>query len=223
MDTNLRLKYGYPLECNQCENLNGRPKNISRIDPFYKIGTGLKLLLIGQDPTIFEEPERVNTVLMLNETKGRNGQLRKWLEKELIGTENFDKIEIYATNSVKCQFDKPPTLSNEGPLKFLKPKFEFCKFYLINEIENYKPDIVLTLGETAHKLFSKEIEVMNGKLTGEMKKDFSGDFVKAKIGNVGFYYSPCLHIKTFRVAETYGKQVFDFKKGLNEKLKKPVT
>ena len=219
MNKDLRMKYGYPIECSKCDTFESKPKGIERIDPFHKTGDKLKLLLIGQDPTIFDEPERVNTVLMLNETQGRNGQLRKWLEKELFGTANFQKIEIYATNLVKCQFDQPPTLSAEGALKFLKPRFELCKEFLKNEIKAFKPDFVLTLGESAHILFSGEIEVILGALKGKMKEDFSGKFIKAKINDIEFNYSPCLHIKTFRVAETYGKQVFVFKEGLNEKLK----
>ena len=223
MNRELRLKYGYPIECNDCAIFESKPKNISRIDPFHKIGKGLKLLLIGQDPTIFEEPDRVNTVLMLNETKGRNGQLRKWLEKELFGIENFNKIEIYATNLVKCQFDIPPTLSKGGALKFLKPRFNLCKKHLAKEIECFRPDVVLTLGESVHKLFSKEIKITKGELKGKMKDDFTGKFIQAKFEDIEFSYSPCLHIKTFRVAETYGKQVFDFKNGLNERLKKAST
>lgn len=219
MDRDLRTKYGYPVICGKCNSFESKPKNIERIDPFYKVGDKLKLLLIGQDPTIFDDPERVNTVLMLDETKGRNGQLRKWLEKELFGTENFHKIEIYATNLVKCQFDKPPTVSSEGALRFLKPRFELCKSYLINEINNFKPEIVITLGESAHILFTKGIEVISGNLSGNMKEDFTGKFIKVRINKIEFYYSPCLHIKTFRVAETYGKQVIDFKYGLYEKLK----
>jgi uracil-DNA glycosylase family 4 len=223
MNKELRLKYGYPIECKDCAIFESKPKNLSRIDPFHKTGKGLKLLLIGQDPTIFEEPDRVNTVLMLNETKGRNGQLRKWLERELFGVENFNKIEIYATNLVKCQFDSPPTLSKGGALKFLKPRFNFCKKHLEKEIENFKPDVVLTLGESAHKLFFKEIKITEGELKGKMKNDFTGKFIQAKFGDIEFSYSPCLHIKTFRVAETYGKQVYDFKNGLNERLKKAST
>lgn len=219
MNKDLRKKYGYPTECSKCNTFESKPKGIECIDPFHKTGNTLKLLLIGQDPTIFNEPERVNTVLMLNETKGRNGQLRKWLETELFGAENFNKIEIYATNLVKCQFDQPPTSRPEGALKFLKPRFELCKMYLKNELKSFKPDFVLTLGESAHILFSKEIEVVFGDLKETMKEDFTGKFVKAKINDIEFNYSPCLHIKTFRVAETYGKQVFDFKKELNERLK----
>ncbi len=220
MDRNIRIKYGYPTSCNKCNIFENKPKAIDRIDPFYKTGNKLKLLIIGQDPTIFNEPERVTTVLMLNEIQGKNGQLRQWLEKELFGTENFSSIEIYATNLVKCQFEQPPSLSSKGALNFLKPRYELCKAYLKEEISNFKPDIVLTLGESAHILFSKEIENISGKLSGKMKDDFTGTFVKAKINDIEFFYSPCLHIKTFRVAETYGKQVIDFKNGLKEILTK---
>lgn len=223
MNKDLRLKYGYPIKCNYCQNFDSKPKNISKIDPFYKSGKDFKLLLIGQDPTISDKPERVNTVLMLNETSGRNGQLRRWLEKELFGAENFNRIEIYATNLIKCQFDEPPTSIKGGALKFLKPRFQFCKNHLFREIEKFNPDIIITLGESAHKLFSTEIEMINGELKGKMKDDFTGEFIEAKFNDVKFYYSPCLHIKTFRVAETYGKQVFDFKKGLNTKLKTAST
>jgi len=215
MNKELRIKYGYPIKCFDCNTFESKPKGIERIDPYYKSGEKPKLLLIGQDPTIFDEPERVNTVLMLNDTKGKNGQLRKWLENELFGTKNFNNIEIYATNLVKCQFDMPPTLTQEGALKFLKPRFELCKKYLKNEIIKFKPDIILTLGESAHILFSKEFEIVSGNLKGKMKEDFTGKFITAKINNVEFKYSPCLHIKTFRVAETYGKQVFEFKERLN--------
>jgi len=199
--------------------LNNNPRNIEKIDPYYQKGNKIKLLLIGQDPTIFDDPERVNTVLMLNEVKGRNGQLRKWLEKEIFGEENFKNIELYATNLVKCQFENPPTTSQEGALKFLRPRFEKCKKYLFKEIEKFNPSIVLTLGESAHILFSKELEFFDKNISYTMKDDFNGDFYRVKLNSTIFDYSPCLHIKTFRVAETYGKQVFDFKTKLIEKIK----
>ncbi|NHK29702.1 MAG: hypothetical protein FK730_00020 [Asgard group archaeon] len=219
MNADLRIKYGYPTCCNLCDSFESKPKNISKIDPFHKAGTKLKLLLIGQDPTIFNKPDRVNTVLMLNENKGRNGQLRKWLEKELFGSDNFNKIEIYATKLVKCQFENPPTTSQEGALKFLRPRFDNCKKYLFKEIKNFMPEIVLTLGESAHILFSAELEILDGTINGSMKVDFKGQFYKVRIKETKFYYSPCLHIKTFRVAETYGKQVIEFKNELKKRLK----
>lgn len=218
MNTDLRNKFGYPISCNLCNEFEDKPQNIDLINPFYKTGESVKVLLIGQDPTILDRPERVNTVLMLNETTGRNGQLRKWLESELFGKESFQKIEIYATNLVKCQFSKPPSTNTNGALKFLEPRFDKCKHYLYLEIESFRPNIILTLGESSHILFSREIELLQGKLNLRMKDDFNGEFCKVRLNSIIFEYSPCLHIKTFRVAETYGKQVFDFKNILKQKI-----
>jgi uracil-DNA glycosylase len=214
---NIREKYGYPLYCNKCTELGDEPRRLAEIEPYHKDGSAIRLMLIGQDPTIFNSPERVNTVLMLNETSGRNGQLRKWLETELIGKDNFENVEVYATNLIKCQFSKPP--SQSGGISFLKKRFEYCKSYLYSEIEKYKPTLVLTFGEPAHLLFSKEFEFKNGPLKSEMKNDFNGNFVRAKINNTEFDYSPCLHIKTFRVAEKYGDSAKGFKSKLAERLK----
>jgi len=219
MNLELRIKFGYPVGCANCNNFEEKPRHLDKIDPYYQSGDKIRLMLIGQDPTIFDDPDRVSTVLMLNETSGRNAQLRRWLERELFGADNFGKIELYATNLVKCQFPSPPSKNQVGALKFLKPRFEYCKIHLFKEVERYKPELVLTLGESAHKLFSNELEVLEGDLEHTMKGDFTGKFIKVKLGKTYFEYSPCLHIKTFRVAVTYGKQIFEFKSGLLNRLK----
>jgi uracil-DNA glycosylase family 4 len=218
MNNKLRERYGYPTKCDKCAIFEDKPKGLDRIDPFYDPGNKIKLLLIGQDPTILKNPERVKTVLMLEDNKGRKGQLRKWLETELFGEVNFREIEIYATNLVKCQFDFPPSQSKKGAFNFLSERYEKCKDYIFSEINNYNPDIILTLGESAHKLFIMDL-ILDENLKSKMSKDFTGNFYKAKLNSIEFYYSPCLHIKTFRVADTYGNKVVQFKNGLKEMLK----
>ena len=47
-----------------------------------------------------------------------------------------------------------------------------------------------------------------------MRDAFTGKFKKAKIESHSFDYTPCLHIKTFRVAEVYGASVVNFKNAL---------
>ena len=47
-----------------------------------------------------------------------------------------------------------------------------------------------------------------------MQEAFTGNFKKVTIEQHEFDYSPCLHIKTYRVAEVYGEGVIKFKKGL---------
>jgi hypothetical protein len=49
-----------------------------------------------------------------------------------------------------------------------------------------------------------------------MQGAFTGNFIQAKVGDVAFDYSPCLHIKTWRVAEVYGDSVKRFKKGVTK-------
>lgn len=66
-----------------------------KVDPFYKEGNNFKLMLIGQDPTILNNPERVKKVLMLD---NKSSQLYRWLIS-IFGKENFDAITVYATNS----------------------------------------------------------------------------------------------------------------------------
>lgn len=199
--------YGYPIEeCTKCQGITGCTLNVR---PYFKSGGDTRLMLIGQDPTIFRKQERVNCVLMLDDP---NSQLSRWL-KGMFGAHNFDKLTIYATNIVKCTFSQPPSITQQGGLKFLLPYFEHCKKYLLTEIQQYKPTLVITLGEPAHKLFRSMINEQD-KIDEAMKLAFTGHFVPIKVGNSEFSYSPCLHIKTFRVAETYGQSVTKFKEGL---------
>lgn len=170
-------------------------------------------MLIGQDPTIFKGQERVEEVLMLNDS---NSQLSRWLHG-MIGEENYDALTIYATNLVKCTFSTPPSTKDEGSFRFLKPYFSNCQEYLREELRTFKPYIVITLGESAHKLFRTLLD-NKSQIAEPMKEAFNGEFFRANIGEVNFYYSPCLHIKTFRIAETYGKGVVDFKGSMQKYL-----
>jgi uracil-DNA glycosylase len=171
-------------------------------------------MLIGQDPTIYKNQEKIDTVLDLDK---ENGQLRRWLT-QLFGSENFERLSIYATNLVKCLFDKPPTIMLEGGFHFLKPYFAQCKDYLVKEIIEFKPALALTFGEPAHKLFIALLDNSSDFEEG-MEGAFTGVFKKAELQGFKFDYSPYLRIKTFRVADTYGDSVKKFKDGLADYLK----
>ena len=168
-------------------------------------------MFIGQDPTIFKGPERVKYVLMLDEP---NSQLSRWF-RDLIGHQSYDSLTVYATNLVKCTFAKPPSTMREGGLKFLQPYFQNCKDYLSDEIAKFKPTCVLALGEPAHKLFSSMLDNRD-VIPITMQGAFTGQFIKARLSGMEFDYSPCLHIKTFRVAEVYGESVKTFKDRIKE-------
>lgn len=201
--------FGYPQSCVRCAAFSSDAIEL-RVIPHYKPGGNLRVMLIGQDPTITKGPERVKEVLMLNQP---NGSLSRWL-KEILGADHFHAATLYATNLVKCSFMKPPSHAVEGGFKFLKPYFDHCKEHLANELLSFQPNCVLTLGEPAHRLFITILD-NHAELPETMQAAFTGQFLRAKFRGIEFDYSPCLHIQTFRVAETYGERVQKFKKGIS--------
>jgi uracil-DNA glycosylase len=201
-------EFGYPKQCTKCESFSTCGFTL-QVAPFFKQGDDLRLMLIGQDPTIFIRSERVKRVLMLDEP---NGQLTRWL-KDLFGKKNFDRLTLYATNLVKCTFEKPPSNFRGGGLKFLRPYFGNCNEFLVQEVLNYKPACVITLGEPTHKLFSSILD-NSEDIPDSMQGAFTGELMKTSIQDFPFDYSPCLHIKTWRVAEVYGDSVKKFKAGI---------
>lgn len=88
------------------------------------------------------------------------------------------------------------------------------------EVINFKPSLVMTFGEPAHRYFSSMFD--NSEEIGcTMQSAFGNTEIlfKAKIDGFEFRYSPSLHIKTFRVAEIYGKKIENFKIALKKDIK----
>lgn len=180
-----------------------------RVGPFYKPGNSFRLMLVGQDPTVRKRPERVTQVLMLDQP---GGQLSRWL-RNLLGASVFERITIYATNVVKCSFSKPPSDFGNGGFQFLTPYANKCRHHLAQEIARFHPTLVISLGEPSHKIFRQMLD--KPEEVGEsMQRAFTGRFVRVSIEGILFEYTPCLHIQTFRIAETYGSRVAAFKEGL---------
>ena len=62
-------QYGYPKQCTKCANLSESDLCL-RVAPYHREGSKTRLMLVGQDPTIYQQPDRVKYVLMLNEENG---------------------------------------------------------------------------------------------------------------------------------------------------------
>ena len=104
----------------------------------------VKLIIIGQDPTVREKETRarIKTVLMLDESK----HLKSYIS--LICSElgvSFD--EIYATNLYKCFFNIPP----QDDEKILTRHFRYWIELLIEEVNTFPDASVITLGQPVIK------------------------------------------------------------------------
>lgn len=204
-------RYGYPQHCDLCSDLSDPARSL-RVAPYLRESGAFRLMLVGQDPTVRKKPERVKHVLMLDQGQG---QLSRWLG-QLFG-DAFQAVTICATNVVKCSFSRPPSEMEAGGLKFLLPYARLCKRYLVQEAKTFQPDLVIALGGVAHTIFRQNLDIPAA--TGETMQDaFSGVFSRVSLDGYAFDYSPCLHIQTFRVAETYGESVAKFKRGLAAKI-----
>ncbi len=205
----------YPKSpCHDCDRIgNGRNRlfaSYSYKPPAQGTVSGRKVMLIGQDPTIRRDPTRtrVTHALMLNDPKS---QLSKWLRGEVFSPSSYDGFEIYATNIVKCTFSSQPGASERGGLKFLEPFFANCRSYLVQEILEFEPQLVVTFGEPAHQLFVRLFESPMG-FDGQMKLDLVGRTRPVSVAGFSFEYTPCLHISQFRTAATYGPKVAEWLK-----------
>ncbi len=214
-------RFGYPVQCTKC-SLNTEcqsEKLLLNVGPSYRDGVSNKrLMLIGQDPTIRNKKRKVDLVLMLN----RKGTFYKWLG-ELLG-DSFEKIDVYATNVIKCTFlgNLPTERDGMKAHGFLRPFFDNCKEHLINEISNYRPHYIISFGEPAHHLLANGFFGCDVGISPLMAVAFNHGFYDTYINYndelITFKYSPCLHVQTFRVADTYGKRVKEFKEELRTSL-----
>lgn len=205
-------RFGYPKLCNSCKNFNvGNTLNVA---PYYHEKGKQRIMLIGQDPRIRKNQNRVNCVLMLDRN---NSALHRWLN-DIFGIDNFKSSTVYATNIVKCTLDRVPSDSEQGGREYLRKFFENCKSHLLKEILSFQPDLILSFGEPAHEYLLALFDD-NSLFTKEMRFDFTGSFYHISVKGHHFKYSPCLHIQTYRVAESYGDKVKFFKSNIQDIFK----
>ena len=112
----------------------------------------IKLIIIGQDPTIrnIQRRKYINTTLNLD----KNGALKTYVEnicRELdISIQN-----VYATNIFKYFYSIPPA---DTPNVLIKHKIQNIEL-LNKEIECYKDSPIITLGEPVLRLLTDDREI----------------------------------------------------------------
>lgn len=138
--------------------INDNPENpISKdsgfVPPFNKDGKDVKLIIIGQDPTIknVERRKGITTTLNLD----ISGALRRYVE-EICNGLNISLSNVYATNVFKYFYTIPPAQTFEVLEKHLSPNLVLLE----KELSNYPNCPIVSLGEPVLKLLvNKNVKV----------------------------------------------------------------
>jgi len=117
--------------------------------PPFKVSNEIKLIIIGQDPTIRHEELRIKIDTTLNLDK--SGALKTYIEK-ICKILEIEIENIYATNVFKYFYKIPPADTLEILQDHLAPNLKL----LNDEIEPYKKVPIITLGEPVLKLLIKK-------------------------------------------------------------------
>jgi hypothetical protein len=114
---------------------------IHPIPNIYNGGGKIKLIVIGQDPTIVNKAsrKRITTVLDLD----KPGKMQRYIFRLCEGLGINPLKELYATNLFKNFFEEPPSGSSEVLDKF----FEFWFPLLKEEISLFPDTPLITLGD----------------------------------------------------------------------------
>jgi uracil-DNA glycosylase len=136
------------LKVNKDFKNNQISKDLPVIKPF--IGSDIiKLIIIGQDPTVKNEKSREKITVTLNLDK--QNSLRKYIEfvcKKL----GLEIDNVYATNIFKYFYTYPPATTMDILFAHLLPNLELLK----EELQSYKDCIIITLGEPVLQLLIED-------------------------------------------------------------------
>lgn len=122
------------------EKVNPISKECGFVPPYNKDGKDIKLIIIGQDPTIRNVERRKGITTTLNLDK--SGALRRYVEEICDGL-NISLSNVYATNVFKYFYTIPPAQTFE----VLEKHFSTNLVLLEKELSNYPNCPIITLGE----------------------------------------------------------------------------
>ena len=135
------------------ERVNPISKDSGFVPPFNKDGKDVKLIIIGQDPTIknVERRKKITTTLNLD----KSGALRRYVE-EICNGLNISLSNVYATNVFKYFYTIPPAQTFEVLEKHLSPNLVLLE----KELFNYPNCPIVSLGEPVlNLLVNKNVKV----------------------------------------------------------------
>lgn len=123
----------------------------TKLDPVlpFKGSDEIKLIIIGQDPTIKNEKQRGKIKTTLNLDKG--GSLKTYITG-ICDSLGLKLESVYATNIFKYFYSNPPA----NTMEVLRKQLDINLKLLLKELENYPKIPVVTLGEPVLQLLSNK-------------------------------------------------------------------
>jgi hypothetical protein len=161
--------------------------NLLPITPFIGNNT-IKLIIIGQDPTIRNQSERKNISTTLNLNK--SGALRNYIEQSICRALNIAIENVYASNLYKYFYTTPPSGHIDELRDHLTPNLN-----LINEELTYFPNVpIITLGQPV-------LSLLTTHLTYQKVRTYWGYDTSTRKSDGNFQYCPAtfnyLHRKLY--------------------------
>ncbi len=154
------------------------------VKPYWGKGE-IKVIIIGQDPTIQNVKRRAEITCTLNLDK--NGPLKKYIEEDICVGLGITLENVYATNIFKYFYTKRPATT----FLILQNHLNENLNLLVNELDQFQNATIITLGEPALQLlaginsrvrnfwdYNKKTKKRNGKFLFSHSEDnlLSRDF-----------------------------------------------
>jgi uracil-DNA glycosylase len=181
----------------KCSKCNEKDVNFEPI-PYYETGQNnkIKIMIIGQDPTISNRANQHLVTIPLKFNKNRE-PLRKYIN-EIFGEKNINNSYIFVTNTIKCILKVfPGSFQKDDRLDYLHNIFICCKENLEKEIDLFKPNYIFTLGEPCHQLFYFMVKNLNNPKETKFGDFFTGDLCSLSFNGITFLYSPIPHLNQY--------------------------
>lgn len=175
--------------CNRCKSDPLISEYILSVKPTCYVGSEHpKVMLIGHSPAV-RTSEPATVVLKLD----REAQpLYKYISEKILAPLGIEIQEVYATNLIKCQTScLPEDIKKE--VVFFDRCFARCKNLLEDEIEQVKPELIISLSETVLNILS--LEYIGKRLT---MKDSFAQIQKLTINGKIYNYIPLVHIPKYK-------------------------
>ena len=206
------IQYAIQVRDSLCEKIDFKENPIDRsllnIPKPHKGSGKMKLIIIGQDPTIRNEASRplITEVLNLN----KQDSLAKYIKNEICGGLGIDFEDVYATNLFKYFYTKPPQDTKFVLWANLEPNLSLLK----KEISQYPNCPIITLGDPVFQLLSGNSKNRLSKLWGYQSKDkpSSGDFQMEYVEHFGRNIFPLPHLSSWQRIAFYKNTLKDYLK-----------